>query len=126
MQCDKTGYCLMASTSIEIATSSPTITPPASSALFHVKPKSLRLIFVVAEAPAWVLPPIETGAPDDSTSSTTGLVMPCNVRSPVTFPFVGTVGFDLCGFERDGRVLGDVEKVGTLQMHVAPLNPRVD
>src|SRR5271154_5623390 len=89
MQSDQICYCLIASTSIEIATSSPTITPPASIALFHVRPKSLRLIFVVAEAPACVLPIIETGAPDDSTSSTTGLVTPCSVKSPVTFHLFG-------------------------------------
>lgn len=40
------------STSIVIVTVSPTRTPPASRAAFHVRPKSLREILVVAEKPA--------------------------------------------------------------------------
>jgi hypothetical protein len=40
-----------ASISIEILTSSPTTTPPASSAMLNVMPKSLRRIFVSAVAP---------------------------------------------------------------------------
>ena len=43
--------CRMASISIEILISSPTTTPPASSAMFQVRPKSLRWIFVSAVAP---------------------------------------------------------------------------
>src|SRR5512138_3699628 len=49
-------------------------------------PKSLRLIFVVACAPARVLPMgslITSVGP--STSSTTSFVTPCSVRSPVPF-----------------------------------------
>src|SRR5437773_202275 len=75
----------VASTSIVIVTSSPTATPPASSAWFQVRPKSLRLIFVVACAPARVLPHgsfISGVGP--STSRTTGRVTPCRVRSPLT------------------------------------------
>jgi hypothetical protein len=49
-------YFLIASTSIEIATLSPTITPLVSRALFQEMPKSLRLIVVVADAPTRVLP----------------------------------------------------------------------
>src|SRR5215469_7902248 len=83
-------YFLIASTSIEIATSSPTITPPVSSGWFHTMPKSLRLIRVVADAPARVLPIGSViAAPLLSTSSTTGLVTPCSVRSPVTFHLFG-------------------------------------
>ena len=37
-------------------TSSPTRMPPVSSAAFHVRPKSLRLIFVLAEIATRVLP----------------------------------------------------------------------
>ena len=40
------------STSIVIVTVSPTRTPPASRAAFHVRPNSLREILVVAEKPA--------------------------------------------------------------------------
>ena len=39
-----------------IVTSSPTSTPPVSRAAFQASPKSLRLIFVVAESPMRVLP----------------------------------------------------------------------
>ncbi len=45
----------MNSTSSEV-TSSPTTMPPVSSTAFQVKPKSLRLIFVVAEIAIRVLP----------------------------------------------------------------------
>ena len=39
------------STSMVISTSSPTTTPPVSSAAFHTSPKSFRLIFVLAWPP---------------------------------------------------------------------------
>ena len=65
--------------------SSPTSTPPVSSAEFHVRPKSFRLILVVAERPMRVLPQGSLpGALGPSTAKVTGLVMPCRVRSPVT------------------------------------------
>ena len=41
-------FCAMASTLSSILTSSPTTTPPVSSAWFHSSPKSLRLILVCA------------------------------------------------------------------------------
>src|SRR5258707_15739497 len=44
------------STSSVMVTSSPTRIPPVSSAVFQVKPKSLRLIFVVADTAIRVLP----------------------------------------------------------------------
>ncbi|GIV86355.1 MAG: hypothetical protein KatS3mg054_0384 [Chloroflexus sp.] len=50
------GTCLTISISISIVTSSPTSTPPVSSATFQVKPQSLRLIFVVALKPALIVP----------------------------------------------------------------------
>src|SRR5208337_799406 len=53
---DRDVYALMNCTSSVIVTSSPTRMPPVSSAAFHVSPKSLRLIFVVAESPIRVLP----------------------------------------------------------------------
>src|SRR5690242_21951890 len=49
-------YAFTASTSKVIETSSPTRMPPVSSAAFHVRPKSLRLILVVAVQPILVLP----------------------------------------------------------------------
>ena len=39
-----------------MVTSSPTRRPPLSSAAFQVRPKSLRLILVVADTPTRVLP----------------------------------------------------------------------
>ena len=44
------------STSSVMVTSSPTRMPPVSSAAFHVRPKSLRLIVVTAEIGTRVLP----------------------------------------------------------------------
>src|SRR5579872_5243582 len=45
-------YCALTnSTSTLMVTSSPTMIPPVSRVAFQVRPKSLRLIFVVAEAP---------------------------------------------------------------------------
>ena len=43
-------------TSSVMVTSSPTRMPPVSRAAFQVRPKSLRLIFVVAETATRVLP----------------------------------------------------------------------
>ena len=68
------------STSIVIVISSPTmgLAPPT--------PKSLRLIVVEADAPTCWLPRGSlTGALGPSTSSTTSLVVPWIVRSPVIF-----------------------------------------
>ena len=41
---------------IAILTSSPTSNPPVSRVLFQVRPKSVRLIFVVSSRPAFVFP----------------------------------------------------------------------
>src|SRR6266849_3709554 len=70
-------------------TSSPTATPPASSARFQVRPKSLRLSLPVAVAAYRFAPcgPI-TGPFRPSTSRVTGLVVQCMVRSPVTLYFL--------------------------------------
>src|ERR1043165_6857641 len=76
---------LMNSTSKDIATSSPTNIPPASSTLFQFRPKSLRLTRVVAERPIRVLPHGSfVGGLGPSTSKTTLRVTPCIVRSPST------------------------------------------
>jgi len=40
-----------------MVTSSPTRMPPVSSGAFHVRPKSLRLILVVADSPNARVPP---------------------------------------------------------------------
>src|SRR4030042_4644596 len=79
-------YFLTSSISTKMSTSSPTTTPPVSSTLFHVRPKSLRLIFAVPVAPrlkfpqgsltSWVGPPA---------FQVSARVTPCIVRSPVTF-----------------------------------------
>src|ERR1035437_10110456 len=80
---------LMNSTSRVMPMSSPTSTPPVSSAEFQVRPKSFRLILVVAERPMRVLPQGSLpGALGPSTAKVTGLVMPCMVRSPFTFEII--------------------------------------
>src|ERR1700735_2865894 len=47
---------LIRETSISSLRSSPSMIPPLSSTVFHVRPKSLRLILVVADAPILALP----------------------------------------------------------------------
>src|SRR3984885_7351651 len=65
--------------------SSPTRKPPLSSAAFQVRPKSLRLIFVVADTPTRVLPQGSlAGGVGPSTEKTTLPVVPRTVRSPST------------------------------------------
>src|SRR5262249_55431236 len=90
---------VVASTSTLIATSSPTISPPPSNVLLQLMPKSLRSILVAACAPARVLPMGSlTGAVTSETSSTTSLVTPWSVRSPVTLNWpdpAGSIVFDL-------------------------------
>src|SRR5581483_11966881 len=77
--------CLIPCTSNEILTSSPTRTPPASSATFQVSPNSLRLILVVAVAPMRRLPQgSRVSGVGPSTFSFTSRVTPRIVRSPVT------------------------------------------
>src|ERR1700733_7562800 len=72
---ERQGHDLMSCTSKVICTSSPTTMPPASSAAFQVKPKSSRLIFVVAERPMRVFPQGSLpGALGPSTAKTTGFV----------------------------------------------------
>ncbi len=77
-----------------ISTSSPSIIPPWSRALFQLKPQSLRLIVVLATKPAWVprvWPPMPTGPiPRNSTSRVTGLLTPRIVRSPRIWNFFGS------------------------------------
>src|SRR5437588_11760380 len=73
------------STSRVMVTSSPTRMPPVSSAAFQVKPKSLRLILVVADTATRVLPHGSfVGGVGPSTEKTTFLVTPRIVKSPST------------------------------------------
>src|SRR6267154_2298500 len=75
----------MNSTSKLMVTSSPTRIPPVSSAVFHVRPKSLRLIFVVADTATRVLPQGSfVGGVGPSTEKSTLRVTPRMVRSPST------------------------------------------
>src|SRR5215471_19182870 len=68
-----------------ILRSSPTRTPPVSSAAFQVSPKSLRLILAAAEAPILALPYGSFSSGDGpSTSKMTSFVTPCIVKSPLT------------------------------------------
>ena len=72
-------------TSRVMVTSSPTRMLPVSSVAFQVRPKSLRLIFVVAESPRRVLPQGSlAGGVGHSTVNTTLRVTSRMVRSPVT------------------------------------------
>src|SRR5712671_2265279 len=76
-------YDLIRETSNSIFTLSPTRNPPVSSAAFHGRPKSFRLILVVAEAPILAFPKGSVVSADGAcTFRTTGLVTPCIVRSP--------------------------------------------
>jgi len=72
----------MADASSVIVTLSETSTPPASSAAFQVRPKSLREIVVLASKPARVLPNGSTATPLNSVASSTDCVTPWIVRSP--------------------------------------------
>src|SRR5579883_848905 len=65
-------------------TSSPTTTPPASSAWFHVRPKSLRLMLPCALYPTRLPPHGSPPWPSNSASRTTSRVTPCSVSSPWT------------------------------------------
>src|SRR5215472_16251275 len=68
-----------------MVTSSPTRMPPVSRAAFQVRPKSLRLIFVVAETAIRVLPQGSLlGGVGPSTANFTLRVTPLIVRSPST------------------------------------------
>src|SRR6185503_16587913 len=71
----------MPSTSSSSSTSSPTRTPPLSSALFQLRPKSLRLIVPRAAKLATRVPHGDLSAPRYSTFSVTALVTPRIVRS---------------------------------------------
>src|SRR5690349_768667 len=65
--------------------SSPTRIPPVSRAAFQVKPKSLRLILVLAEIPIRVFPQGSlAGGVGPSTAKRTLRVTPRIVRSPST------------------------------------------
>ena len=113
-------YALMNSASTVMWTSSPTRMPPVSRAAFQFRPKSLRLIFVVAERPMRVLPHGSLpGALGPSTLKVTCLRDA--VESEVASDLVAavSVGLDRCGLEGHGGVLLDVEEVGALEVGVA-------
>src|SRR6185436_7392114 len=86
------------SISIVTLTSSPTSSPPPSSAAFQLTSKSLRLIRVVALTPRFSLPQGSRISGDSgSTSSVLSRVMPRMVRSPVTSrcpPLPGSTRFE--------------------------------
>src|ERR1700675_722406 len=68
-----------------MVTSSHTRNPPVSRAVFHVNPKSFRLIFVVADMPIRVLPHGSVaGAVGPSTANATLRVTPRMARFPST------------------------------------------
>src|SRR5260370_37575104 len=74
---------LIKETSNSILRLSPTRNPPLSSAAFHVRPKSLRLILVDADAPILAFPQGSfVSADGTSTFRTTSRVTPWIVRSP--------------------------------------------
>src|SRR5208283_5901460 len=99
---------------ISSLTSSLTTKPPESSALFQVMPQSLRSSLPVAITPFTVRPNgslIEADGP--STASTTDLVIPCMVRSPVTLNLPLPAFFSLV--EKAGK--GKFKVTGDLTVH---------
>src|SRR5689334_6242853 len=76
-------YFLTNCTSALIFTSSLTNTPPASSAAFQFKPKSVRLILPVNEKPAFSFPQGSLVTPPNSTVNVTSLVTPLIVSLPL-------------------------------------------
>src|ERR1700676_4494843 len=77
-------FCINSASKVSDA-SSPTTTPPASVNAFHTSPKSLRLIFAVADTPVLILPQGSlTGGTGPSTSKATSRVAPRIVGSPAT------------------------------------------
>ena len=116
-----------ASTSILNETASPTTAPPASIILFHVSPKSLRLIVVVADAPARASPmgPLIGGARHlDRERDFLGNAVQRKVADDVEL--TGARRFDLLRLEGHRRVFRYVEKVGALEIGVAVGGARVD
>lgn len=81
----------------ESLTSSETITPPVSSAVFQFNPKSFLLIFPSKENPALVCPHGSTLIPPKSTSNLTGFVTPFMVRFPVISSFKESVSKVITG-----------------------------
>src|SRR5260370_8340026 len=81
--CEASSYALIRETSNSTFRLSPTRNPPVSSAAFQLRPKSLRLILVVAEAPILAFPQGSFVSADGiSTLRTTSLVTPWIVRLP--------------------------------------------
>ena len=94
--------------------------PPVSSAAFQVKPKSLRLIFVVADAPIRIFPQgsLPSGV-GPSTFSTTGFVDTVNRQIAGHARLAVAGGRDLRALERDRGVFLRIQKVRAFQMRVA-------
>ena len=100
--------------------SSPTSTPRVSRAAFQVRPKSLRLILVVAERPMRRLPQGSLARPAQTLDGE-GHGHGDAVQGQVARYFV--IGFaqrlDLGGFEGHNGKLLNVKEVGALQVSVA-------
>jgi hypothetical protein len=115
------------STSNVIVTSSPTRNPPASSATFQFRPKSLRLIFAVAERPIRVLPhgsfPPGVGPLHVEQHFASDAVNRQVARYP---EFALALAFHARRGESHLRVLLHFEEVGTLQVRVALGVARID
>src|SRR5262249_42982969 len=105
---------LMNWTSRVMVTSSPTRIPPVSSAAFQVRPKSLRLILVVAANPTRTLPHGSlAGAVGPSTANTVDCQLACNPKFPV-------VDADhSIGLEGQCWKLLHIKEIRTLEMRVA-------
>src|SRR5262249_18862123 len=89
-------FVFFTSTSMVTSTSSPTTSPPPSSDLLHDTLKSWRLMRVVATPPSLRLPIGSCiGFGEPCTVSTTALVTPRRVRSPLTL-YVSSLTFSTC------------------------------
>ena len=107
--------------------SSPTINPPASSAAFQVSPKSLRLIFVVADTPIRVLPHGSFAAARRSLHRerhAAGHALDRQVARHHQLPI--RLQRDVRRLQVHRRKLLGVEEVRALQMGIAALIPCVD
>src|SRR5947208_15640136 len=105
---------------------SPTSKPPVSRATFQVRPKSLRLICVLASKP------MVSGAPGmgifprpvSSVSSTTSRVTP-NRQVSDHLGVIMALWLDTGAFERDDGIVLDIQEVGGLQVGVATFHARI-
>ena len=99
-------------------TSPPTRIPPVSRAAFQFRPKSLRLILVVAETPTRVLPQGSLlGGVGPSTAKRTLRVTPRMV-SAFDCQFSVADEADARGLEVQGGKLFNIEEIRALEMRV--------